>query len=511
MKNVNTRQNKGITLIALIITVIVMLILAVVSIGSINGGLFDKVKQVADIYNNSVNVESEGIEQSINILDNFINGGKGTDQSGESDTVGGIGTENEPKSTDDDVLVADGSWNGTVDTPKLVDGMKAVYWAKDSSGDIDTVTPANNTYEINQDDPNFKAQDWYNYTAQTGTTDGKTSRWANAKTADGSYWVWIPRYEYKIDYTGVEQGINTDETKAGKIDVRFIDTNTKSGASGYTTDSAGITRSSDGYIIHPAFTNGTSDGFANGEWDSEIAGFWIAKFDISMQNGSGANVNTSSATIGNVALSSTVKAVSIPGVLAWNNINIANCYTNSYNYDRAEGSHLEKNSEWGAIAYLTHSQYGRNGGEVTINSDSSYTTGGGTGMAWLTSNTAQSSTGNTTGIYDIVGCVAESMASFNKAYSGKYFTNTSYLDVGKNQFASTGGSSTKYATSYNNSTSNEVATTLADFTSGGKDVSHVGDAIQEVWIKAGYSWFSEQSYWIYKDMPFSYYGRSILL
>ena len=24
-------------------------------------------------------------------------------------------------------------------------------------------------------------------------------KWANAKTADGSFWVWIPRYAYKIE------------------------------------------------------------------------------------------------------------------------------------------------------------------------------------------------------------------------------------------------------------------------------------------------------------------------
>ena len=32
-------------------------------------------------------------------------------------------------------------------------------------------------------------QNWYDY-------DKK--QWANAKTLDGSYWVWIPRYAYKI-------------------------------------------------------------------------------------------------------------------------------------------------------------------------------------------------------------------------------------------------------------------------------------------------------------------------
>ena len=417
--------------------------------------------------------------------------------------------------TTDNLLVADGSWNGTVNTPKLATGMKAVYWAKDSSGDIDTVTPSNNTYEINQDDPNFKVQNWYDYVAQTGTTDGKTSRWANAKTADGSYWVWVPRYEYKIDYTGVEQGINTDETKAGKIYVRFIPTSTKSGSSGYTTATSkgqtvngvvvdtGITVSSDGYIIHPAFTDGTSDGFANGEWDSELAGFWVAKFDMSMQNGSGANVNTSSATIGNVALSSTVKAVSKPGVSIWRYINIANCYTNSYDYDRTKESHLIKNSEWGAVAYLTHSKYGRNGTKVTINSNSSYITGGGTGTAYLTSNVVQSSTGNSTGVYDVSGCAGESTASFNKAYSGTYFTGTSYLSAGKTHFASTGGNSTKYATAYNNTSTWQTPASLSDFANG----SHVGEAIQEVWIKGASSWFSNYLDYINITYPFYYRSR----
>ena len=34
-----------------------------------------------------------------------------------------------------------------------------------------------------------------------------------------------------------------------------------------------------------------------------------------------------------------------------------------------------KNSEWGAVAYLAHSQYGRNGHEITINNSSNFITG----------------------------------------------------------------------------------------------------------------------------------------
>ena len=80
---------------------------------------------------------------------------------------------------------------------------------------------------------------------------------------------------------------------------------------------------------------------------------------------------------------------------AWRSINIANCYENSYDYDRAKESHLMKNSEWGAVAYLTHSQYGRNGIEVTINNNgSTYYTGGGLGTVYATTHVLQSSTGS---------------------------------------------------------------------------------------------------------------------
>ena len=40
---------------------------------------------------------------------------------------------------------------------------------------------------------------WYNYKAKTGTEDNLESHWANAKNGD-SYFVWIPRYAYRIVY-----------------------------------------------------------------------------------------------------------------------------------------------------------------------------------------------------------------------------------------------------------------------------------------------------------------------
>ncbi len=68
-------------------------------------------------------------------------------------------------------------------------------------------------------------------------------------------------------------------------------------------------------------------------------------------------------------------------------------------YGLTGDSHMMKNTEWGAVAYLTESKYGRNGTEITINDNSSFLTGDGN----YTANIVQSTTGNIYGIYDMSG------------------------------------------------------------------------------------------------------------
>ena len=46
----------------------------------------------------------------------------------------------------------------------------------------------------------------------------------------------------------------------------------------------------------------------------------------------------------------------------------------SYNYNRNLDSHMMKNTEWGVVAYLSHSKYGINS-EININNNSNYITG----------------------------------------------------------------------------------------------------------------------------------------
>ena len=80
--------------------------------------------------------------------------------------------------------------------------------------------------------------EFYNY---------ETNKWANIKVEDNnlvSYWVWIPRYAYKID----------GET----IDVIYIDLNDKNAKTGGDLP--------EGYIVHKAFEDGKK-------------GIWVSKYE----------------------------------------------------------------------------------------------------------------------------------------------------------------------------------------------------------------------------------------
>ena len=119
------------------------------------------------------------------------------------------------------------------------------------------------------------------------------------------------------------------------------------------------------------------------------------------------------------------------------------------NYDRNKESHLMKNSEWGAVAYLTESKYGRNGTAVTRNTSSSYYTAGASG-ATATTNPLQSTTGNEYGIFDTVGGAWEYAAGYVADSSNSYGNSFASTDDTTNNKEE----STKYATVYRMANSN---------------------------------------------------------
>ena len=175
-------RKNGITLVALIVTIIILLILAGVSLSfAFNGGILDKSQIAVNEYQNVANNESQLLNNIDEYLKNKLNN----------------------KETIESQVKKDGSFDGKQNSPKLASNMTAIYW----EDNIERKLLDSNTEE--------EWNNWYNYVAATDdpTTDEddlNASKWANAVTEDGSYWVWIPRFAYKI---------NSDTQT---IDIKFI-------------------------------------------------------------------------------------------------------------------------------------------------------------------------------------------------------------------------------------------------------------------------------------------------
>ena len=468
------KSNKGITLIALVVTIVVLLILAAVSIAMLGGenGIITQAIEAKD--KTEIADEKEKVELAVTAAKGKTNWGEITEENLAEELTKNIGprdedytlttedgnfivTYNDSKrsylidlngnveqteiklpeetpevSTDPAFTRANGvieiefldgtSYNTTTtpNEPKMTSDMKKVYWKEDGT-------------EVEEESTDFVESEWYSYTAQAGaTTSGGTSKWANAKTtSDGSYWVWIPRYAYRIVYFDTPDNAeayraNSTQTEGivGYSDARGIVDKDGKTPSDLGTPVTSIAVGTNKLRPHPAFETDLNQG----GWDSKLEGIWVAKYEMSQSE-------------------TTVK--SIPGVSSYRSITIGDMYTKSYNYDRNKESHLMKNSEWGVVAYLTESKYGRNGTAVSKNTSSSYYTAGASG-ATPTTNPLQSTTGNEYGIFDIVEGAYEYVAGYiadSSINSGNSFASTDDTTNNKEE-------STKYATVYQKSSSN---------------------------------------------------------
>ncbi len=268
-----------------------------------------------------------------------------------------------------------------------------------------TIRPEPEFWKITTEDDS----EWYDYGATVNAPKlvgdmtpikyvGETqegNKWANAITADGSMWVWIPRYAYKIT-----EGYHTKT--AGTIKVAFLRENNNdflNGEEGQLETAPTKITYKDGnsgeqqqWLVHPAFT-GVPE---NGGWKTDVTGIWVAKFDAT-----GNETNLS------------VKPGKTPFVSK--NINEFFKLAQSAKFGEADmvtlNSHMAKNSEWGAIAYLAQSQYGTKGQKVEKN-DQLITGGSSTKTTIYTTNAKQSTTHNATGVYDMSGGAYEFVASY---------------------------------------------------------------------------------------------------
>ena len=304
--------------------------------------------------------------------------------------------------------------------PILASNMIPVYY--DEANSVWKKADASNTNKTNP---------WYSYNS-TGEYKGM---WANVVTVTSTnrqtylnatpgtiipiddintMWVWIPRFNAVTpsNYNG------GTKVSPGAIDITFVKQN------------------------EPAI-----DAFTFG--NKELSGFWYGKYEV---GGTLASLCTNeTCNVSNIVVKPNVSSLRSQTVSSFfyasRSMEQAG---NSFGFVSSEiDTHMSKNNEWGAVAYLTQSIHGRctnstTCSEVGINNNSGYLTGYGapagsndsvTNGAYDTSlGKAASTTNNIYGIYDMSGGAYE--------YVMGVYTNT----IGESGFSSL--PDTKYYNNY---------------------------------------------------------------
>ena len=346
-------------------------------------------------------------------------------------------------------------------------------------------------------------REWYNYGNEYGyyypqmwanaviLEDGVTKKVgdpiivptaSSTETEVKAMYVWIPRYSYTIksedgtNYYGKTLselgGSTASQSTPGAIDIKFVDINTKeTGTAKYTGNDAS------NWLTHPAFTFGTK----------ELTGIWVGKFEPSASTNDTCYSNESETN----CTYDKVTPYILPNVKSLRNQNVYNQYVTAQKFssylkdDTSIDSHMMKNSEWGAVAYLSQSIYGKYGNneyigvkkEIYNNNSSGYYTGRSSGAPsdgnYSTTGTCEynsgavlggfsescgtgaSTTGNIYGVYDMAGGSDENVMAYhtnaNRNYSNNpdgYFGSDSY---GDNLSGFTFKPDDKYFDNYNSS------------------------------------------------------------
>ena len=360
--------------------------------------------------------------------------------------------------------------------PIVYDGSK---WVK-----ADYTNQDNNWY-------NYDNQQWANMATVTESTRvnyKKANIGSEIKMEDiNTMFVWIPRFKYKLfNVDGTTSPVGNPHLAGDYlIDVQLEDTS--------TSKSKGTQNGE--WLTHPAFTFG----------GQELEGFWMAKFETGYDGAT----TTAEAQINAV---DPTKIIIKPNMYSWRSIQAVNMYKNAqgmktiskFGLSENEDPHLVKNMEWGAMAYLTQSKYGKQGNDaysgeekqVRINNNTTYLTGCGAdaqdavGVAtcdsYETANgMSASTTGNISGVYDTSGGAWDYAAGVMKTTNGTdlLVAQSGFDQVELNKI----GRSGKYFDVY------EYGISLEDRSRG-----HLGDATLEMgpFYSDKGAWYEDFGYFV---------------
>ena len=353
---------------------------------------------------------------------------------------------------------------GNVNIPNLDNNLIPVYYDNQEKiwrkADESNTNPLYKWYSYSNEDKMWANAIMVNKNTQSNYLNSKIGTRINQSDII-AFFVWIPRYKYRVwnitrqaveeyDYnydaytTGIEIKFEKGTETTGNVTCQYNlkkDNEELSDICNYKGNivSKDNNKLDDIWYTHPAFTLNSK----------ELTGFWIGKFE----------------TTGLID-----EPTILPDKLSIKNINISNQFTISKKFNNYEtmgnnNAHMLKNIEWGAVSYLTHSIYGMCDGiicnEVYINNSKTGYTGRSAGtiaqnatptesgsysydgyqLAGETKQSNQqlnkvaSTTGNITGVYDMVGGTSEYVmanitnteGNFNPSKSGTSWNNSKYL------------------------------------------------------------------------------------
>ncbi len=236
--------------------------------------------------------------------------------------------------------------------PVVNEGLIPVVF--DTTAGTTSVKNGTNVKTIGKNDSNwynYSEKKWANAVLVTNTSRSKYLNTSGVTVSESDilgYFVWIPRYRYKIWTTGV-----SSSGKEQEIDIIFEGKN----------ETKAVATQTGGYYTHPAFTFG----------NTELDGFWIGKFETGgTANEPKVKPDIRALVSQNISTQFATALKFAGGTQSGSTVTFNG--NSTYGLTSKTDSHMLKNSEWGAVAYLSHSKYGANR-EVYINNSSGLYTG----------------------------------------------------------------------------------------------------------------------------------------
>lgn len=336
-------NSKGISVISVIVTVIIIIMMSSITIFSgtnmLRSARESKAKERLEVIFEALVKEEDTLgigdtsEERVLQDDDYIKMGLDYYAKGDempevvfSKRIGGIDdTSDENKRTYHLKTYIDSSKNKSFEIDKEINVVNAKYSTDvlfDVSAGVnrpqltsDMIAVNFSKSEIGEYVTDVYGETWYNYNSKSPNYANAEMKFTNdvtGKTETITY-VWIPRFAYKIQDYYAENVMPTVPDSA--IDIKFLKGTTNTCANGETISSE--------YKVHPAFTFG----------NTELAGIWVEKYAKETSD------------------------------------SISEVYADALNYYNTEkaNSHLMKNSEYAAIAYLAQTCNSANASSTTSN------------------------------------------------------------------------------------------------------------------------------------------------